>query len=74
MAFRANLISLEAIDVINPAGDRCTLHLLGFSGSNDATFIATQGLKLEFEFFPEDALKNGAKFVEKLRSRCSQKT
>jgi len=66
MAFRANLISLEAITVINPAGERCTVRLIGFGGNDSVTFIATPGLKIVFEFSNNDLFKDGATFDDKL--------
>lgn len=64
MAFRAKLISLEAITVINPRGERCTVRALGFPSG--VTFIATPGQRIEFEFDQDAHFRDGFPFTDSL--------
>lgn len=66
MTFRAKLIRLQPITVINPAGERCTVRLIGFGGNDSVTFIATPGPGIEFQFSNNDLFKNGPTFRDKL--------
>jgi hypothetical protein len=63
MSVLAKLISLEAINVIDPGGDRLTISM---NPGDDGIFIAQEGNKFFFEFFTAESLKNGVRIDDQL--------